>query len=231
MRYWLGLIGCTLLIAFLASSAGAAEAMRPEAREQYRLGLELYDERQYEEALEKFRASNVIYPSPNSQLYVARCLRSIGRTAEAIEAYESTVRIAGDRAATDLRYEETWRAARQELAVLKPTPPPEQRFVVATWTSAAVSVVGLASFGTFWALARSRYNSLENNCNPLPCPASQTGAVETGRNYQLVANISLAVGITGAATAVTLYVLGRPRTTSWGHIALVGTTLQYTGEL
>src|ERR1039458_9955899 len=107
MRYWLGLVGCTLLLLILASNARAADVMLPEAREQYRLGLELYDERQYEESLEKFRASNVIFPSPNSQLYVARCLRSIGRTAEAIEAYESTVRIAGDRAATDLKYEET----------------------------------------------------------------------------------------------------------------------------
>ena len=221
-----------MLFILLATTAKAAEAMLPEAREQYRLGLELYDDRQYEEALEKFRASYVIVPSPNSQLYAARCLRAIGRTTEAIQAYEVTVRIAGERAATDLKYEDTFRAARQELAVLKPLPPPEQRYVPVIWTAAAVSVAGLASFGTFWALARSRYHALENNCNPLPCPASQAGSVEAGRNYQLVANVSLAVGITGAATAVTFYVLGRPRASAWGgRLALVGTTLQFSGEL
>lgn len=205
--------------------------MKPEAREQYRLGLELYDDRQYEEALEKFRASYVIYPSPNSELYVARCLRATGKTNEAIQAYEATMRVAGDRAVTELKYADTYTAARQELAVLKPMPPPEQRYVAATWTAAAVSVAGLASFGTFWALARSRYHSLENNCNPLPCSASQTGAVESGRDYQLAANISLAIGVTGAVTAVTLYVLGRPRTPTWGRFALVGTTLEFTGEM
>ena len=231
MRYWLGLVCCTILFTLLASTATAADVMLPEAREQYRLGLELYDGRQYEEALEKFRASNVIYPSPNSQLYVARCLRSVGRTAEAIEAYERTVRMAGERASTDLKYEETYRVAKRELAVLKPMPPPEQRLVAATWTAAAVSVAGLASFGTFWTLARSKYRSLENECNPLPCPASQAGAVEAGRNYQLAANVSLAIGVTGAATAVTLYVLGRPRASAWGRFAFVGTTLQFWGEL
>jgi tetratricopeptide (TPR) repeat protein len=205
--------------------------MLPEAREQYRLGLELYDDRQYEEALEKFRASFVIYPSPNSELYVARCLRAIGNTTEAIAAYERAMQIAGDRAVTELKYADTYRAARQELAVLKPLPPPEQRYVAATWTAAAAGVAGFASLGTFWALARSRYHSLQDNCSPLPCPASQTGAVEAGRNYQLAANISLAVGVAGAATAVTLYVLGRPRSPAWARIAWAGTMLQFTGEM
>jgi hypothetical protein len=117
------------------------------------------------------------------------------------------------------------------LAVLKPPPPPEQRLVAATWTSGAIGLGGLTSFGVFWALARSRYQTLERECDPLPCPSSQQGAVQAGRNYQLVANVSLAIGIAGAATAMTLYTLGRPRTSAWGQVALVGTTLQISGVM
>jgi tetratricopeptide (TPR) repeat protein len=219
-----------LLLFLFASPAWAADPPPPEAREQYRLGLEFYDERQYEEALKKFRASYEIFPSPNSELYVARCLRAMGRTEEAIAAYEHAVELGRARAESDPKYADTYRVARSELAVLKPPPAPKQRMVVATSVAAGVGVVGLSSFVTFWLLARSRYHSLEEKCSPLPCPASETGAVATGRKYQLIANISLAVGITGTATAVTLFILGRPRASAFGRLELGGTTLRFTGE-
>ena len=233
MRRWLGILAVTWLVLVLSSPAQADddEAVMLQARTEYRQGLELYDARRYEDALEQFRASHKDFPSPNSLLYVARCLRSIGRTNEAIAAYETTVRAADERAKHESRYADTLGAARRELAVLKPPPPPEQRLVAATWTSGAIGVTGLASFGVFWALARSRYQTLEDNCNPLPCPSSQQGAVQAGRNYQLVSNVSLAIGVTGAATAMTLYILGRPRASTWGQVALVGTTLQISGAL
>jgi tetratricopeptide (TPR) repeat protein len=225
------LIRCALVVSLVAHVGVAAESPLPEAREQYRLGLELYDERQYEAALEKFRVSYEAFPSPNSLLYVARCLRAAGNTHAAIEAYEETVRVAGDRAVTELKYADTYRAARRELAVLKPLPPPKQRYVAATWTTAAAGVAGLASFGTFWALANSRYHSLETHCSPLPCSASQSGAVESGRNYQLAANVSLAVGVTGAVTAVTLYILGKPRPPSWGQFSFNGMAISFSGVM
>lgn len=203
--------------------------MHPDAREQYRLGLEFYDGRDYEQALEKFQASFGLFPSPNSELYVARCLRYIGKTKEAIEAYERAIKLAGELAKTNPKYSDTLQAARQELAVLKPPPPPTQRFVPGIWTSTGIGVAGFVSFGAFSLVARSKYQTLERQCEPLPCPASQTGAVETGRNYQLAANLSLAVGVAGAVTAVTLYVLGRPRVPAWGKVAIVGSTLQLSG--
>jgi tetratricopeptide (TPR) repeat protein len=231
MPYWLGLSSALWLLLWLAPSAGAAEITLPRAREQYRLGLELYDERQYEQALERFRTSFNAFPSPNSELYVARCYRAMGRTEEAIVAYERTVRLARERAQSDPKYADTYQVARRELAVLKPLPPPKQRMVAATLTAAGVSAAGFAGFVTFSALASSRYHALERECNPLPCPASQAGAVHAGRTEQLLGNLSLALGITGAATAVTLYVLGRPSTPSVGRLELVGTTLRFIGEL
>jgi tetratricopeptide (TPR) repeat protein len=219
-----------LLLFALASPAWAGSSPPDEARQEYRLGLELYDEREYEKALEKFRASYRIYASPNSELYVARCLRAMGRAEEAIAAYEHTVELSRERAGSDPKYAETHRVAQSELAVLKPPPAPKQRLVVATSVAAGVGVVGFGGFVTFWLLARARYHSLETHCSPLPCPASETGAVATGRSYQTLANVSLAIGIVGSATAVTLFVLGRPRASTWARLELRGTTLGMAGE-
>lgn len=222
--YWTSVTGLWLLL------ASPAHANLPQAREEYRIGLALYDTRDYERALEQFRASYQDYPSPNSLLYVARCLRVIGNTEEAIAAYQRTVDVARVLADRDPKYVATLRAARWELAVLRPPPPPQQRLVPATWVAGTLSAAGLASFGVFWWLAHSKYESLENNCRPLPCSASQTNAVEDGRRYQLVANVSLAVGVAGAATAVSLYVLGRPRESAWVQVGVAGTSLQWTGQ-
>jgi hypothetical protein len=208
--------------------AGASSAT--DARELYRLGLELYDERQYEGALEKFEESFRTAPSPNSKLYIARCFRAVGRTREAVAAYEQAAQLAKERTPAEAKYAATYQHALRELAVLRPPPFPEPRYVAATWTAAGIGSLGLLSFGVFGALARSRYASLESHCNPLPCPASEAGNVESGRSYQLVANVSLAVGISGAVTAVTLFVLGRPRALPYGQLGITTNTLQFLGE-
>lgn len=223
---WMSAAGVCVLL----SSPAYGRPNLPQARDEYRRGLELYDTRKYEEALERFRASYDDYPSPNSLLYVARCLRVIGNTQEAIASYEETVKVARLLAESDPKYVPTLQAAERELAVLSPPAAPKQRLVPATWAAGALSAAGLASFGVFWWLAHSKYDSLENNCRPLPCSASQTNAVENGRSYQLAANVSLAIGVAGATAAVSLYVLGRPRDSSWGRVGLAGTSLQWTGQ-
>jgi hypothetical protein len=71
------MLGVTGLVLVLSSPAQADddEAVMLQARAEYRQGLELYDARRYEDALEQFHASFKDFPSPNSLLYVARCLR------------------------------------------------------------------------------------------------------------------------------------------------------------
>lgn len=218
-------LGCFLVCQLYVTAAHSADA-----RELYRLGLEFYDEREYEAALEKFDESFQTQTSPNSKLYVARCLRSLGQTNRAIVAYEQAIQLASARIAAEPKYEQTYLNAMRELAVLKPPPPAAQRFVPATITAAGVGAAGLVSFGVFGSLARSRYSSLQNHCSPLPCPESETGHVESGRDYQWVANVSLAVGITGAIAAVTLYVLGRPRLSRYGQLEVSGNALSFSGE-
>lgn len=205
-------------------------AFAADPRDLYREGLELYDERQYESALDRFAESYSAQASPNSKLYVARCLRSIGRTDEAVVAYEQAAQLASERSVAEAKYALTYQNAMRELAVLRPPPPVQPRYVAATWSAAGVGLVGLASFGVFGTLARSRFDSLETHCNPLPCPASETGHSNSGHDYQRIANVSLAIGITGAVTAVTLYVLGRPKSLPYGQLEVSLTAVQFSGE-
>lgn len=92
-------------------------AQTPEAYAQLRFtrGRELFGEEEYEEALAEFRESLSRVPSPNSRLYIARCLRELGRVGEATAEFMLTVAEARDRASTDPRFHRTAEAAQREL--------------------------------------------------------------------------------------------------------------------
>lgn len=89
------------------------------AQQHYDRGVALYRERRLEDALESFRASHALVPSPNSYLYIARSLRGLGRLDEAVDAYEWTVRAA--RLSEEERYRETAEAAASELDAIAPS--------------------------------------------------------------------------------------------------------------
>ena len=79
----------------------------------------LFDVQQYEQAIEKYRASHAIVASPNSRLMIARSLRELGRLPEAHAEYEAALADA-QRVAADLpQYRETVRAAEDELQALR----------------------------------------------------------------------------------------------------------------
>jgi tetratricopeptide (TPR) repeat protein len=105
-----------LLLALIAQVDGNVDF----ARQRFQRGLALYDSGAYADALPEFQGSVSLYASPNSELYVARCLRALGRLPEAVTHYERTIGLAGDRAATDPRYQDTRQAAAQELRALEP---------------------------------------------------------------------------------------------------------------
>ncbi|MBI5517206.1 MAG: hypothetical protein HY909_25730 [Deltaproteobacteria bacterium] len=90
------------------------------AQQRFARGASLYETRTFAEALEEFRASLSLYASPNTRLYVARCLRELNRFDEAVPEFERTVREAADRAATDPRYAATREAAQNELRSIEP---------------------------------------------------------------------------------------------------------------
>ena len=97
-----------------------AEQTGPYAQQRYERGQQLYDQKKYGDALIEFRASHELLASPNSRLFVARCLRELGRLDEAVIEYEETAREAAARTETDARYAATRDAAKGELATLQP---------------------------------------------------------------------------------------------------------------
>ncbi len=114
----------TLSLAAPVAAAGVpvAQAKKEQwtaAEKTFRVADDLYDAKRFDEALTAYRASYDIVASPNSRLMVARCLRELGRLAEAYEELESTVTDAERVAESDKKYAKTARAARDELEALK----------------------------------------------------------------------------------------------------------------
>ncbi|MEI8255017.1 MAG: hypothetical protein WCJ30_05030 [Deltaproteobacteria bacterium] len=92
-----------------SASAGA------DALAAFNRGVEQYDHHDFQTALVSFRLSFQLVPSPNSRLYVARCLRETGDLAQAAREFQATADEAGQRAARETRYAPTRDAARGEL--------------------------------------------------------------------------------------------------------------------
>ncbi|MCA9603668.1 MAG: hypothetical protein KC417_16665 [Myxococcales bacterium] len=80
--------------------------------------MAFYSARNFEDALNEFRASVTAYPSPNAQLAVARCLRDMGRLPEAVLEYEKAVVLASERIAEQPNYRQARDAAQEELRLV-----------------------------------------------------------------------------------------------------------------
>lgn len=288
-----------------APSVAWAQDNAAFAQQRFTRGSSLYDTRDFANALEEFRASLALYASPNTRLYIARCLRELGRFDEAVPEFERAMREAGDRAATDPRYAATRDAAHNELVAVEPrvgrltltipdapatasirvnsrevpvaglgvaipvmpgrlaitvdaagyeheerqteveagrevtvgvvlrrrannegetqvqrppdrsggAPPPPSRGGVPralAWVGFGVGGVGLAGFGVLGGMALSRFNDLDATCGGTYCPPGQADAIASGRTLTTLANVSLAVGLTGLAAGTIFYIFRRP---------------------
>lgn len=98
-----------------AQSAGSAAAQR----EEFAAAQKLFDDKDYAGALPKFQKLVADTSSPNARLYVARCLRELGRLAEAYDQMSLTVKESMARAESEARYAQTRDAAASELVVLE----------------------------------------------------------------------------------------------------------------
>jgi hypothetical protein len=75
------------------------------------------------------------------------------------------------------------------------------------YTAAAVGAVGFGAFAYFGLASKDKYDQLQAACVGGTCPPGRAGTLDEGKREQLWANIGLAVGVAGAAAAVTLFVL------------------------
>lgn len=102
------------------SPAAATPVQREQAQRRFLKGRELYGAKKYEAALTELHASLDIVASPNTRLYVGRCLRDMGRT---VAAYVELGRVAVEAKELvheDARYEQAAAAASSERALLEP---------------------------------------------------------------------------------------------------------------
>ncbi|MFO0549185.1 MAG: tetratricopeptide repeat protein [Polyangiaceae bacterium] len=103
-----------------AAAPASAPPPEPSAEAMFVSAQALYDGGKFQEALESFTAVVDKTQSPNARLYVARCLRELGRRPEAFVEMRATLQAATERAKTEERYAETRDAAAAELARLAP---------------------------------------------------------------------------------------------------------------
>lgn len=107
--------------AFVGTSARAGDAEAAAALQKFEAGRALFDGTRYDESLLAFRDSYSLQPSPNSRLYIARCLAKLGKVATAYVNFRFTAREANDRlvATGERRYALTRDAATEEGADLE----------------------------------------------------------------------------------------------------------------
>ena len=85
----------------------ATEEQRGAASEAYVAGKTAFDAGNFEEALNKFRASHDIVASPNAHLMVVASLSELGRFVEAYDEVVVAIAAAGEAATIDPKYEPT----------------------------------------------------------------------------------------------------------------------------
>ncbi len=92
----------------------ASPVKREQAQSRFERGKTLFTAKKYDEALGEFRASFEIVASPNTHLFVARCLRELGRLVEAYVELGRTAIEAKELAAEDSRYAKAAESASAE---------------------------------------------------------------------------------------------------------------------
>ena len=101
-----------------ADPTSAKPAERNKAQTLFKKGRDFFVVQKYEQALEEFEASLEIVASPNTRLYVARCLREMGKLKDAHAEFGRVEADANRLAERDARYGPTAQTAAEERAEL-----------------------------------------------------------------------------------------------------------------
>ncbi|MCU0694721.1 MAG: hypothetical protein MUF54_25365 [Polyangiaceae bacterium] len=90
------------------------------------------------------------------------------------------------------------------------------------WAYAAgsVGVAGLVTFGVFGVMSKERYGDLEDSCPNNQCSSDRSSDIDSGKTYQTVANVGLAVGVAGLGVGVALYLLSEDPSSSRREMAM-----------
>jgi hypothetical protein len=118
-------LACSFGSATAAYAAGvepakATPVQREQAQSRFLKGRALYNAKKYAAALVELTGSLDIVASPNTRLYVGRCLRELGRLVAAYAELGRTAVEAKELLRDDARYEKAAQAANDERAALVP---------------------------------------------------------------------------------------------------------------
>ncbi|WP_394838473.1 tetratricopeptide repeat protein [Pendulispora rubella] len=100
--------------------AAASPLEREQAQSLFLKGKERFDQKNYREALESFRASLAVVNSPNTRLYVGRCLQNSGDLLGAYIEFGRAATEAREASASDGRYKLTASEAAAERDGIQP---------------------------------------------------------------------------------------------------------------
>jgi hypothetical protein len=77
---------------------------------------------------------------------------------------------------------------------------------------AGLGVVSMAVFGATFAIAQSKYDTLKTGCGTMRCTSpSYDSVIDTGKQMQLVSNVTLAAGLAALGAGATMIGLGGPK--------------------
>lgn len=96
------------------STARSEEAAAKKATALFVKGSDLYKVKKYSSALEQFKQSYAAVASPNSHLYIARCMAALGDARAAYIEFTKVLDEASARAATEEKYALTRDAAKED---------------------------------------------------------------------------------------------------------------------
>lgn len=121
MRSWITVLPLMLLplMLFLVSADARAQPSE-DARMAFEKGKQLYTAGDLNGALIELERAVELSQSPNARLLVGRCLKELGRKAEAFEVLRRTARDAAELAQHDPKYEQTRDAAASLLSAIEP---------------------------------------------------------------------------------------------------------------
>jgi hypothetical protein len=98
----------------------------------------------------------------------------------------------------------------------EPVPEPPPRVEVSTESSktrtmgfvaGGIGIAGIASFAVFGGLNNAKFRKLEDECINNNCSSELESEKDSGKRYQAIANVSLAVGIVGIGTGAVLLLM------------------------
>lgn len=97
-----------------ASAAPTADNSAKKATAHYTKGVDLFNTKKFALALEQFKLSYAAVPSPNSHLYIARCIGKLGDAHAAYAEFDKVIAEATERGKTEDKYLRTRDGAREE---------------------------------------------------------------------------------------------------------------------